>query len=242
MLYRDLAFHLGNDQPVFGLQSMGTDGNMRPPTTVEEMAARYVREMKTVRHHGPWHLAGYCLGAFVALEIARKLQEQGETVGLLAVINTSGQWRMVGSASQAIAYHWHNLLFLGPGGKARYLSARARYRMMRIQNEAAISICRFWRAAGRALPPGLLRLYVTELNHRAGEAYHPGPYRGRLVYFQGSLDAYQNPRLFWSGIASEGMDVITVPGGDIDVLKEPHVEGLADHLRSCLDQACHKNR
>jgi len=242
MLYRDLAFHLGNDQPVFGLQSMGTDGSMRPPTTVEEMAARYVREMKTVQHHGPWCLAGYCLGAFVALEIARKLQEQGETVGLLAVINTSGQWRMVGSAGQAIAYHWHNLSLLGPGGKARYLSARARYRMMRIQNEAAISICRFRLAARRALPPGLLRRYVTELNHRAGEAYHPGTYRGRLVYFQGSRDAHQNPRPFWSGIASEGVDVITVPGGNIDVLKEPDVQGLADHLRSCLDQAYHKNR
>jgi amino acid adenylation domain-containing protein len=242
MLYRDLAFHLGNDQPVFGLQSAGIDGSIQPLATVEEMAARYVREMKTLQRHGPWCLAGYCLGAFVALEIARRLQEQGETVGLLAVINTSGQWRMVGSAGKAVAYHWQNLSLLGPGGKARYLSARAKYRMTRIQNKVTISICRFWLAARRALPPNLLRLYLTELNHSAGEAYHPGTYRGRLVYLHGSLDVHQNPRLFWTGTASEGVDVITVPGGNIDVLKEPNVRGLAKHLRACLDQACYEKR
>jgi thioesterase domain-containing protein len=194
--------------------------------------------MKAVRHHGPWYLAGYCLGAFVALEIARKLQEQGETVGLLAVINTSGQWRMVGSPGQAIAYHWRNLSRLGLAGKGRYLSARAKYRLMRIQNTVTISICRIWLAARRPMPPKLLRRYVTELNHRAGEACRPGTYRGRLIYYHGGLDVHQNPKLFWTGIASMGVDVITVPGGNIDVLKEPQVEGLANHLRAHLNQAC----
>ena len=44
--YRELAQHLGNDQPFYGFQSAGLDGKRAPHTQVEDMAAHYIKEMR----------------------------------------------------------------------------------------------------------------------------------------------------------------------------------------------------
>ncbi|MGH9354006.1 MAG: phosphopantetheine-binding protein, partial [Terriglobia bacterium] len=49
LIYRDLARHLGPDQPFYGLQSQGLDGGCPPLTTVEAMAALYAKEMRSVQ-------------------------------------------------------------------------------------------------------------------------------------------------------------------------------------------------
>ena len=58
LLYQDLARYLGDDQPVFGLQARGLDGTPGL-TTVEEMAASYVGEIKAVQPAGRYRLGGY---------------------------------------------------------------------------------------------------------------------------------------------------------------------------------------
>ena len=88
LLYRDLANRLGADQPVYGLQAHGLDGLLAPLTRIEDMAERYVTEVRTLQPEGPYHLGGYCLGGVVALEMARRLMEQGEEVALVAMLET----------------------------------------------------------------------------------------------------------------------------------------------------------
>src|SRR5579863_922108 len=52
LIYRELAQHLGPDQPFFGLQAQGLDGSCAPLTTVEEMAALYVKEIRKFQAQG----------------------------------------------------------------------------------------------------------------------------------------------------------------------------------------------
>ena len=47
--YRELARHLGDDQPFYGLQSAGLDGKHAPHTRVEDMAAHYIKEMRELQ-------------------------------------------------------------------------------------------------------------------------------------------------------------------------------------------------
>jgi pimeloyl-ACP methyl ester carboxylesterase len=51
------------------------------------MAAAHVATIQEHTPHGPYYLGGYCIGAIVAIEIARQLAEQGEKVIHLLLID-----------------------------------------------------------------------------------------------------------------------------------------------------------
>src|SRR5208282_5878917 len=88
LLYRQLARHLGPDQPVYGFQSQGLNGNGSFRASIEEMVSHYVRELVGLQPSGPYRLGGYCLGGAIALEMAQQLQAQGERVSLVAILET----------------------------------------------------------------------------------------------------------------------------------------------------------
>src|SRR5262249_11903943 len=71
--FRDLAHHLGPDQPFFGLQAVGLDGKQPAYTRMEEIAAHYLREIRAVQPAGPYYVGGFCFGGLVAFEMAQQL-------------------------------------------------------------------------------------------------------------------------------------------------------------------------
>lgn len=90
LIYRDLAYSLGSDQPVYGLQPRGLDGKYVPFQRIEDMAAYYLTQIRNLQPDGPYLLAGLSSGGNIAWEIAQILQTQGEKVALLALFDTSG--------------------------------------------------------------------------------------------------------------------------------------------------------
>ncbi|ATL28461.1 Siderophore biosynthesis non-ribosomal peptide synthetase modules, Bacillibactin synthetase component F [Streptomyces formicae] len=85
--YVGMLQHLGPDQPVYGLQARGIADEQEMPSSLEEMAADYVAQIRTVQPSGPYHLLGWSFGALGAHAVATALQEQGETVALLALLD-----------------------------------------------------------------------------------------------------------------------------------------------------------
>ena len=83
-----LARHLGSEQTCYGLQSLGLAPGDVPLATIEEMAARYVAELRRVQPQGPYRLAGWSFGGLAAFEMARQLNAAGDDVALLAVLDT----------------------------------------------------------------------------------------------------------------------------------------------------------
>ncbi|MEM7346155.1 MAG: amino acid adenylation domain-containing protein, partial [Chloroflexota bacterium] len=87
--YVDLARHLGEDQPFYGLQAVGiNDDTSSPYTDIESMAAHYRELIQTVQPHGPYLIGGWSLGGVVAFELAQQLHQQNQTVDLLTLIDT----------------------------------------------------------------------------------------------------------------------------------------------------------
>jgi thioesterase domain-containing protein/acyl carrier protein len=85
MAFRRLAELMGPHRPAFGIEA-----DLNPataPTTIPEMAARYIDEMRAQRPEGPYHLFGYSLGAYVAHEMACQLRSVGAEVGALVVFD-----------------------------------------------------------------------------------------------------------------------------------------------------------
>lgn len=70
-------------------QAPGMDGAEAPLGSVEEMARRYIKEMRAIQPHGPYAIAGHSFGGLVALEMAQVLMEQGEDVAPLMMLDTT---------------------------------------------------------------------------------------------------------------------------------------------------------
>lgn len=86
--YYELAQNLGKNQPFYGLQPIGLDGKSSPLTRIEDMATHYIEALRTVQPKGPYFLGGWSFGGWVAFEMAQQLQNSGEEVALLAVLDT----------------------------------------------------------------------------------------------------------------------------------------------------------
>jgi amino acid adenylation domain-containing protein len=86
----DLCRSMGVDHPFYGLQSIGLDGCERPLTQIEDMARRFISEIRTVQSRGPYLLLGACFGAKVTCEIAHQLLETGEEIAMLALLDPIG--------------------------------------------------------------------------------------------------------------------------------------------------------
>ncbi|MET9296163.1 amino acid adenylation domain-containing protein [Streptomyces sp. NPDC003077] len=93
--YSGLLSRLDPAQPVYGLQARGMARDEPLPATMEEMAADYVAQLRTVRPHGPYRLLGWSVGGVLAHTVAVLLQEAGEEVEFLALLDAypSDQWR-----------------------------------------------------------------------------------------------------------------------------------------------------
>lgn len=84
-----LAEHLGPEQPFYILEPHRFESG-QIPLTLEAMATEYVKSMRAIQPHGPYLLGGFCGGAIIVFEMARQLQEQGERVDLLLLIEAVG--------------------------------------------------------------------------------------------------------------------------------------------------------
>ncbi|MBD2019655.1 amino acid adenylation domain-containing protein, partial [Leptolyngbya sp. FACHB-36] len=86
--YWELAQQLSEDQPFYALQPIGLDAKQQPLTRIEDMAAQYIQAVQTIQPRGPYLLGGWSFGGLVAFEMAQQLQQAGESVALLAIIDT----------------------------------------------------------------------------------------------------------------------------------------------------------
>jgi surfactin family lipopeptide synthetase A len=83
-----LARSLGADQPFYVLETYKTAG-LRKLSCLEEMAAAHVEALRAAQPEGPYRLGGFCNGGLLAYEVARQLEEAGEQVDFLGLINPS---------------------------------------------------------------------------------------------------------------------------------------------------------
>ncbi|PPA81760.1 non-ribosomal peptide synthetase [Brevibacillus laterosporus] len=85
--FSHLAHELGRDCSVYGIQAVGYDAEADALTTVEEMAAHYIASIRRIMPTMPIQLVGWSFGGLVAYEMAKQLEQQGEQVELLVIVD-----------------------------------------------------------------------------------------------------------------------------------------------------------
>ncbi|MBV9164105.1 MAG: amino acid adenylation domain-containing protein [Pseudonocardiales bacterium] len=82
--YCGLMKHLGPDYPIYGVQARSLARPEPRPTSIEQMAADYVDQIRMVQPEGPYFLLGWSFGGVVAHAVATDFQQRGERVVFLA--------------------------------------------------------------------------------------------------------------------------------------------------------------
>ncbi|MGP3689624.1 amino acid adenylation domain-containing protein [Streptomyces sp. IBSNAI002] len=85
--YTGLLRYLDADRPVYGVQSPGLSGAQPEVADVAALAELYLGEIRTVQPQGPYHFLGYSFGGTVAQTLAALLQERGEEVAFLGLLD-----------------------------------------------------------------------------------------------------------------------------------------------------------
>jgi len=86
--FRALAKQLQTTQAVYGLESPGLNGHAPIPNTVEALAQQHLATLRHFQPTGqPYYLLGHSFGAIVTLELAWQLEQAGETIALVAIID-----------------------------------------------------------------------------------------------------------------------------------------------------------
>ena len=244
--FRAMAARLDADQPFYGLRSPEADGAVAR-LTVEDLAAKYIRDIRVVQPKGPYFLAGASFGGLVAYEMATQLNAAGETVGLLGLFDTGNPayYRDL-SFGQSLQFQalyvldrirlygqrlskgetWQLIRDLG-----RSAGARTSYILFRVAQ-------RFYGWSQKPLPSALRD--NVKMFSAVGQAYTPKPYAGELTLFRakGRTAEYgSNLSLGWNEVVTGGVRVINVPGDHMTILEEPFVWDLVEELRACLHKS-----
>lgn len=261
LFMRQLVAAFDPERPVYALQSAGQDGRRMVYETVEEMAALYLREVRTVQRDGPYLLGGYCFGGIVAFEMACQLRRDGEKVHFLGLVNApcpSAAERLPGPAAGspgvawragagAVVREWERLRPLQWGDRVRALPGRLvaalRWRWhavhpMRVGRRVLTVVPRVLAAAGVTLPRAWRRPYVVAMTENAERRYRPGAYDGDVVVVSGG-GLYEDPALGWGGYAAS-IQTCTLGGGQRwrrELIGRGLVSQLAAELEARLDRA-----
>ena len=251
LIYRDLARHLGPDQPFYGLQSQGMDGRLPFLDRIEDMAATYVEEIRTVQPEGPYFLGGYCMGGTVALEMAQQLLAQGQDLALLALLDTSN-WARVAKDSflsrvcfqmQKVVFHCQNFWLLDLGGKLRFLQGKLQVLKNRSVVWFGAVLTKFVRNHWGEQPHSSNLAQLWDVNERAAFAYMPKVYPGRITHFRPlrQYRRYAGPERGWDQLARGGVEVCDMPVYPAGMLLEPFVEQIAKKLGHFIEQSSNSN-
>jgi amino acid adenylation domain-containing protein len=225
--YAQLARFLGSDQPFYKLQAPRPADRTRPYSAEEfrSLAAEYTDAMQAIQPAGPYYIGGMCEGARISYEMARLLEERGEKVALLAILDT---WVVENSQRKflwQVYYYWQRTtrwLKLGTADKWLMVKASLRNKLGRVTKKHG-PVQTAWRQA-----------------YWPGKEFVPPTYHGRITLLKVPRQPFyyvRDPMMGWGGWTTGGIEIRTIAARHMLLLRRPYVEDVARQLRNVLDEA-----
>jgi oxalate---CoA ligase len=244
--YHPLVNHLESDQPVYAFQARGLDGKLIKDSTLEEMAAAYIAELRSFQPEGPYFLGGFCLGGLLALEAAIQLSTAGQKVAFVIMIqsihpdamdfkpHTQLFKRLWYRLEQRVSLELENL----SNGEKGYVGDKIRHLWDVVRVRAAIA------RGKQPKSPELSKLYFFEslgVEHKkAMDKYRPARYDGDVLVFRAGKQLaglVADEHLGWDRTFGSNLEVCEIPGHQQNLMLEPNVSQLAKELSSRLKAA-----
>ena len=240
LCYMDLARYLGREQPFYGLQSLGLNGEQEPLSRIEDMAACYIQALQSVQPQGPYHLGGWSLGGIIAFEMAQQLYASGHQVALLALIDSyvpiaMNKPKEINEAMLLVSLaKYLDRLF----GQKLSVSAD---KLQQLEPEEQLNYILEQAKMLNILSPdfGLQQMRqlfkVFRANLKALYSYIPQPYPNRITLLCASEQVAPVSH-DWSKLAAGGVEIHNIPGDHYAIVRKPNVQFLAERLGIYLDR------
>ena len=249
--FASLAQLLGPDQPFYAIQSRGLDDGEGPLDDIKDIAAHYVKAVRSIRPEGPYLLGGWSMGGLVALEMANNLLTVGQEVSLVALLDTyvaSSDTEdklsdLAGEFTLELARVFGKLATPAIENSFREIVSKDSFNKLAQEDQLN-------RLINQAQVTGLLpeefdhlqahRLFgVLSANIRAAKRYRPAKIPPNVILIRaGETGNGASPPLQDDLINQvSSAQVYTVPGDHYSMMREPCVRVLAEYLRASLNKA-----
>jgi len=239
--YHEWARYLGSDQPVYGLQAVGLNGEAEPLDRVEQMAANYIAALRVIQPEGPYFLGGHSFGGTLAFAMAQELQRLGDDVALLGIFDTPGPEQMpqkFEDDAEILVYIWDSI-------SSEVTISLDELRQFDTDNQLAYILKRaadvHLLPRNLGLPQAKHLLRVWKANLKAMWNYNPDVYQGRITFFRANEQRPRydppHPEYPWIDLAARGIEIYRVPGNHITMAQPPHLQTLIEYLKECLKRA-----
>ena len=237
---RSLAMQLGQERPVYCLQARGLYAGQEPHETFEAAARDCLAEIRRVQPQGPYYLGGFSGGGLVAYEMALQLQEAGETVAQLFMLDTPLPEKTRLTLLDRLLMKLQDMRRDRVQFAANWINSRRRWANYQKSRLDAL-----------AQQPKSFELHnerVHEAFLRALERYRIAPYDGEVVLLRPKLKVLyhitggrklQEGRNIashdngWSAYCPH-LTVIEVPGDHDSMVLNPNVRVMSDKMRQHL--------
>ncbi len=229
----ELAAELGREQPVYGLQLPASIDEQQAEIGI--LAGNYLQQVRAIQPSGPYNFAGHSSGGLVVFEMACQLWKQGETVGLLALLDCDPN---TGKLAPQPFRDWDSLkasfrraraeFNLPELGARELLRRRIDYQRIKIRTWLAARSRRAGRARGRLVEAeGYLGLALRD--------YELRPYPGNITLFVAQDEPGSNePARAWASSILGTCETQLIPGTHRTILNRPQVISLAREIRRRL--------
>ncbi len=225
MLYLDLARRLHPDRPVYAIRPYGKEGFPILHTRLTDIITHYLEQIRSVQPEGPYCLGGLCLGGNLAFMLGQALQNQGQTVNLVALIDAPA-----------------------PGVAIRAEQKES----TKIDGSHKLLLYKFVRDCELPIPSVLhdtisVRMMFRFIGYRyinQCKKFGKQRFRGRLILFRANDGSGEEtpvrqktlaPFFGWEDWATEGVGAYDIPGTHSSILQEPHVQILANRIEQCIE-------
>lgn len=247
--YIPMASYLSPEQPFYGLQARGLDGQHSPLTKLEDMADSYIEAIQTIQSEGPYLLGGWSMGGIVALEMAIQLQRKEQQIAQLIVIDSALpnyiDQRYQSQFNDVFMLKFFALSLGGSVGKDFIIADDA---IKKMTGDEQIRYILEQAKQSSIIPPDVelmqLRtlIEVFKANVQAVLKYVPQGTVNQLTLLLANnmldeLSDLHNPQLGWDELTVEPVEIYSLPGNHYTMLANPHVQVLAEQLSRCLDEA-----
>ena len=233
--FSGLAAKLNSCRPVVAIELHRIEIEASVLESMEATAKAVVRLMREVQTDGPYAILGFSYGGNLAVEIARQLIDDHQTLELVTILDAyaPGSTRDLSGLSR-IATHVRNLVCQSPLESYVYIATRLRRRLFpQSQNQDAINP-----------PSSEIERRVAEISKpclRALNAHRPQAFTGKITFVSATDPLDWMVKVLgptgacgWDSLCEGGVEVIPMACGHLDILKEPYVTELAEHINKLL--------
>ena len=250
MQYLNIARHLGNDQPVIGLQLFDPAKPLEMKySRLEDAASECVRLIRETQPQGPYAVIGWCAAGVVAFETAQQLVQMGHEVSFVGIIDGWAPDYVRRRGGKA----WLKATDYASQKKRTYMEIRAGRKSLK-----SLMIKRFvlmmkphkW---FRQAPPADINPVSSDPELEAivqygremwaylwklQEAYKPQAFHGRAHVFvceDRPTVWLADSSLGWRRLATEGVEVATFEGEHWSIFDEPGAGQAATIIAAGLE-------